>query len=342
MADIERLKYYDHQFLREREFELEQRYHIDMRRRLNRSLHGWGIAEGLRVEQAGNGGITIDPGVAIDVEGREIILESARTCNLQQFGPDSDLFVTIRYAERGERDDSGAEEFGRIFESPEIDIHKEAPHRDGSAIVLCRATVEGGGQVRIDGSVRKYIGSDIAPGSIHTRHLANGSVTPAKLSPHLRQLTGWVRLPFKPSPERDRPMFHVGPTEALTGREGGAGSMGIPAPPGAIRATGFRMAGEYNARGLHAELYRCGWNAEGQDHEKAIILAHDFHPGKMIAENRNPFEQYVPFHAELDPEHHALAVRVEAHGPSSISLISVHFEYEFFQYSRGLERDIAD
>src|SRR5450759_4508489 len=72
---IQRVRYYDGEYLRSFDFETEQTYHVEMRRRLNRSLYLWGIAQGLELVQDDQGGIkqvSINPGMAIDAFGREI------------------------------------------------------------------------------------------------------------------------------------------------------------------------------------------------------------------------------------------------------------------------------
>jgi hypothetical protein len=74
---IERLRYYDGEYLRSFDFEAEQSYHIEMRRRLNMGLHLAGIVEGLELVADTESGVTqcsITPGMAIDHEGREIFL----------------------------------------------------------------------------------------------------------------------------------------------------------------------------------------------------------------------------------------------------------------------------
>ena len=54
---IKRLRYFNHQFLRVEDFQEEQDYHLRMRRRLNRVLHTWGVAEGLQVTAAAFSGV---------------------------------------------------------------------------------------------------------------------------------------------------------------------------------------------------------------------------------------------------------------------------------------------
>jgi hypothetical protein len=83
-TDIERLNYYEGEYLGAADFEAEQEYHRDMRRRHNVGQHTWGIVSGLDLAQIPNGGTTasgqaevdvvIQPGMAVDAFGREIIL----------------------------------------------------------------------------------------------------------------------------------------------------------------------------------------------------------------------------------------------------------------------------
>ena len=74
---IERIRYYDGEYLRAFDFTAEQGYHVDMRRRLNMALHLYGIVEGLQLSSPSNAAISqvsISPGMAIDAYGREIFL----------------------------------------------------------------------------------------------------------------------------------------------------------------------------------------------------------------------------------------------------------------------------
>lgn len=78
-TDIERLLYYEREYLRSFDFTAEQNYHMEMRRRLNLALHLYGIVNGLEILK---GPLTpgvpdqfyISPGMAIDAYGREIVL----------------------------------------------------------------------------------------------------------------------------------------------------------------------------------------------------------------------------------------------------------------------------
>ncbi len=81
-SPIERVRYYEGEYLGSGDFDAEQAYHIEMRRRMNHALHLSGIVYGLELKQVDEGaGIfsyNIGKGLAIDHEGREIFLFSAR------------------------------------------------------------------------------------------------------------------------------------------------------------------------------------------------------------------------------------------------------------------------
>jgi hypothetical protein len=77
-TDIERLRYFQRQYLGARDFEDEQAYHRDMRRRHNVGPHTWGIVAGLElvedVDENGNTSVYVLPGLAVDGHGREIVV----------------------------------------------------------------------------------------------------------------------------------------------------------------------------------------------------------------------------------------------------------------------------
>src|SRR5690349_6644536 len=78
---VERVHYYQRQYLGASDFTDEQDYHRDMRRRVNLGSLTWGIVCGLElVEKDQEGGtgakdIFILPGFARDGFGREIVVE---------------------------------------------------------------------------------------------------------------------------------------------------------------------------------------------------------------------------------------------------------------------------
>lgn len=72
---VERLLFYERQYLRSYDWIAEQNYHLEMRRRLNR-LHLWGIVDGLELlkVEGPEEQFYISPGMAIDGYGREILV----------------------------------------------------------------------------------------------------------------------------------------------------------------------------------------------------------------------------------------------------------------------------
>jgi hypothetical protein len=78
---IERLRYYDGEYLRGSDFSDEQAYHVEMRRRLNHRLHLHGIVYGLQLlpdqyspPPPAVPFFSIAPGMALDQSGREIFV----------------------------------------------------------------------------------------------------------------------------------------------------------------------------------------------------------------------------------------------------------------------------
>jgi hypothetical protein len=80
---IQRIRYYDGEYLRAFDFAAEQGYHVDMRRRLNMALHLNGVGVGLQLVPSAPGAVVsqvyINPGMGIDEYGREIYLTAPYT-----------------------------------------------------------------------------------------------------------------------------------------------------------------------------------------------------------------------------------------------------------------------
>jgi hypothetical protein len=344
MADIKRLNYFNHQFLVDTDFRDEQHYHIEMRRRHNRFMHGWGVAEGLLVEQSDQRQILVTPGMAIDMDGREIVLLEPKTLTVAPLEKAGHVFAVVSYREEG-ADQQGATgvmpNFTRMAELASISITHHPPH-DGTAIALARIYLDDAGLIKdIDLSVRHDATLQLRPGIVTTEALADDAVTTPKLAPNLRRQQGWVRMSFKPHPMHERPAFHVGPTEARSEKSGAYGTMGVPAPPGANKVTGFRIAGEWNDGDIVLDLFRSGWDEKRQQHEREFILRDEKLTGSKTYRKRdgvdrdiNPFERAWDLDYDLDRGHHALAVLIRTTQEASISLIAVRFEYDLREYQR--------
>jgi hypothetical protein len=74
MTEFERPRYFAGKLVTAEDFELGQRYHIEKRWLLNRMLQGAGIVSGLGVVPSEQGTVTVEPGLALDPLGREILV----------------------------------------------------------------------------------------------------------------------------------------------------------------------------------------------------------------------------------------------------------------------------
>jgi hypothetical protein len=171
MTDIKRVRYFQNEFLDTEDFRLEQGYHRDMRRRHNQVFHSWGIgfglevttAEGLPLGQATR--ITITTGMALDGEGREIVLTQSRELDFNQprFTAGQDYYIVTRYHEQESPpiQEEEPKEYKRWAEAPEIDAFAAQPQPPEMNIVLARVTLGTGKAVTaIDHSMRKYAALD--------------------------------------------------------------------------------------------------------------------------------------------------------------------------------------
>lgn len=78
-SSIDRVHFFERQYLRAYDLEAEQLYHIEMRRRLNIGLHTWGIVTGLDLRESETvpdipKDFHISRGMAIDAYGRELVV----------------------------------------------------------------------------------------------------------------------------------------------------------------------------------------------------------------------------------------------------------------------------
>ena len=131
---IERVNYFDRQFLRVEDFKDEQDYHVSMRRRHNISHHTWGIVAGLEPTIV-DGSLYVSPGLAVDGFGRELILETQQPLPAKAFIDfDTDqLQVWMDYATtvsspppKGYADCSAnaAQQYYRLAEQPTVRLAK--------------------------------------------------------------------------------------------------------------------------------------------------------------------------------------------------------------------------
>jgi hypothetical protein len=75
----ERGHYFFGQALGVDDFQAEQDYGLGKHRRHHRFLHGWGVVCGLGVTGDAGGTVTVQPGLAVDPWGREVVVAAERT-----------------------------------------------------------------------------------------------------------------------------------------------------------------------------------------------------------------------------------------------------------------------
>jgi hypothetical protein len=157
-SGVRRVHYFNGQLLDAGDFTAEQDYHKDMRRRLNRVMHGTGVAGdvGLRVRKEGDRKLRIGAGVAIDGKGQEIVLVADRVIDLDtvKAKAGTTVFLTLAYGQVDELEvrDAGtasAVNHRRTAEVPRVDFVDKKPADGGDAleITLAAITIDAGGNI---------------------------------------------------------------------------------------------------------------------------------------------------------------------------------------------------
>jgi len=75
---LERARFFRGKVLTLEDLELTQQYFRERLKRHNRSLHGFGIVSGLNATVK-SGQIIVEPGLALDCEGNELVIESVQS-----------------------------------------------------------------------------------------------------------------------------------------------------------------------------------------------------------------------------------------------------------------------
>jgi hypothetical protein len=145
-----RVNYFSGRLLTAEDFETEQSYWLGKHRSHGRHLHGSGVVCGLRVTPSGPG-VTVEPGLAIDGLGREIVVPEPRQMpdprqpiddRGEPCGPPVDAeVVTIRlaYAERLEGDGDPAP---FVLEGYRLEVRPRR-HRPPPPTPLAKAALAG-------------------------------------------------------------------------------------------------------------------------------------------------------------------------------------------------------
>ena len=166
ITNIERLNYYEGEYLGAADFDAEQEYHRDMRRRHNIGQHTYGIVAGLDLAQIPNGGpngevdIYLMPGVAVDGFGCEIVALGKLLLTQEPFAPYFDpnvnavpkqMYLWIAYDQsmvKASQDActaaGTANSFGRVEESYRIFVTPDATPPPNDPLVVNGANMTPG------------------------------------------------------------------------------------------------------------------------------------------------------------------------------------------------------
>ena len=102
---FERNRYFYGKLLTVRDFEAEQRYHTGKRTLINRLVHGAGVVCGLGVTASDESTLIIESGMALDYQGREIVLPETLFRKLpmlegqESLGDKKDAYLCLTYGE---------------------------------------------------------------------------------------------------------------------------------------------------------------------------------------------------------------------------------------------------
>lgn len=188
MADIKRLRYFEHQFLHANDFTDEQSYEVSMRRRHNRVLHTPGIGDGLDVSfKSGETKVTVQPGTAYDGNGNEIVVLDITDVDLQSLANDATGYLTIRYSEvaSDKVNSAGVNDFTRMTETPVFEYDTKAPTNPTMTLLLAVITRQGKQVTKVDPTPRLIAGAkagDLIANSLSLRVEKFGSSQWPKLS----------------------------------------------------------------------------------------------------------------------------------------------------------------
>lgn len=163
-----RLRYFDGEFLKTRDFVDEQDYHVDRQTRHEARLHAPGILEGLGVwqtdDQKNSLSVTVDIGSAADAEGNQILVSRPTEVVLNPVAGDGDYIVDIKFDEAPTSVQPGSGGATRFTQRPGNMLAIGTSLRPG-AVPLARVRVTDGVIDTIDtdyfsssGPTQKYAG----------------------------------------------------------------------------------------------------------------------------------------------------------------------------------------
>ncbi|WP_050478886.1 hypothetical protein [Herbaspirillum rhizosphaerae] len=167
-----RVEYFAGQFLEDKDFEIEQKYHLMRRRQLNQELFSHGVRRGfaLMLEGAGGKAVRIHVGAAMDVRGHEIWLDEDIVWNLPM-QTDGEYFLCMQAlevedeketysvptqasGESGSNDGSPWIGYTRRVDTIQFSLMKVRPQLPAPLITLAKIQCSKGGFSNMDTLVR--------------------------------------------------------------------------------------------------------------------------------------------------------------------------------------------
>ena len=173
-----RMNYFDRQFLRAADFMVEQNYHLHRHRLHNKLLHTPGVAAENDLKVSGEPGtniLTVAEGIALDVNGREIVLVQQHHHEIRpETKPGTyELTVRLEEVESDPSTDPGVEGKTRIEDQPTFELL--APNLvTPSMLRLATVEVEPAGTLKVEPtSIRAFAGTSIGASSTFESVTAN-------------------------------------------------------------------------------------------------------------------------------------------------------------------------
>lgn len=158
MPPITRPNFFTNQFLQAKDLLDEQSYHVEVRKRWNRLLYTTpGVATGMTVTAAAdNNGLIVGPGLAIDGNGSEILINEPLPVALASNAASSAvLSLTVQLNKvsvaTGDTDANG--NIIRFTETPVLTLFT-SPNlipADGTNVILAKVTLDASGKVAANG-----------------------------------------------------------------------------------------------------------------------------------------------------------------------------------------------
>lgn len=168
--------YYNGKLLSVPDFEAEQRYFNDKRRLGNRFLHGFGVACGMQVVAVSPDRLSIEPGVALDGYGREIVItkpDVRRLVDLDGYAfseSGSRQYLYLEYDERmtdearpwerGAEGKSGEVCYNSVAERYALYLSDRSPEEDPGTLDVydaAKETIYEGGGFRVECQIPRYL-----------------------------------------------------------------------------------------------------------------------------------------------------------------------------------------